>query len=152
MITNVTKRFGNNSLKRRVRVVFHWTGGVSSESTLNWLATRQGGQGTVGYNYILDKKDGIYMLADPRERWFHNTGLGSNYDAETVSAAFDMRDETEMFTEKQIDDTVKLLKIIDDWFDVIEITHHAAINKTKRDLPEELWQYLLSEIKIRQNR
>lgn len=147
-MVDLTKRFKNNVICRRKQVVlvFHWTASETALSAINWLADRLDGRGTVGYNYIIDRDGTVYMLGDPRYVWFHNTGLGSRYDSNTVSVAFVMRDESQPVTERQIASGKELVKNIDDMFKVINVTHHAALNSSKRDFPEVMAKDLMMRL------
>ncbi len=145
---DVTERFrSRHAQKRKVRVVFHWTASGSAAGTIDWLTQRADGFGSVGYNYIIEKNGDVYFLADPRDRWFHNTGRGTAYDSHTVSIAFVMRDGSEEMTEEQLHAAAQLMVgELDDWFDFATVTHHAAVNNNKQDFPEEIWIRLWNHI------
>ncbi|MDY0174364.1 MAG: peptidoglycan recognition family protein [Bacteroidales bacterium] len=149
-IIDITGRFLDNSLRRNsiedLRIVFHWTASSTAKSAIDWLDTRLGGKGTVGYNYIIDRDGTIYVLADPGERWMHNSGLGANYDQNTISISLVMKDETDPVSQNQEYASRQLLLDLNSKFEIKEITHHAHINRNKRDFPEKLWESFIASV------
>ena len=150
MITNITQRFLDNALNNKANriIVFHWTGSHTAKSAIDWLDQRNEGNGSVGYNFIIDKDGVVYMLADPLTHWMHNTGLGTNFDEKTISislASFGMSDP---FTDKQIESSKGLVQFLEKRFNIIKTTHHAHLNKNKQDFPKELWDSFSKKILI----
>ena len=74
-ITDITDRFRDNAQKVSKKVIWHWTASNTAKSAIDWLDQRADGKGSVGYNYIIDKNGDVYMLGNPKNTWFHNTGL-----------------------------------------------------------------------------
>jgi len=146
-IIDITDKFNDNSCKIKKKIVFHWTGGSTAKGAINWLNERNEGHGSVGYNYIIDKSGDIYMLANPKVRWMHNTGTGTINDKNIVSISLVAKDEHDKITEAQIKSSKSLVKKLNDLFWITEITHHAALNSQKQDFPEYIWRELEQRIK-----
>lgn len=130
--------FQHDKLDRKI--ILHWTGSNSVRSTIDWLSSRLDGKGTVGYNYIIDTNGDVYKCC-PSSAWFHNTGLGSNFDKGTISIAFVSSGD---FPSRQ---QIKSLNILIETsiapaFNILEITHHAALNSKKQDFPDKYWDRL----------
>lgn len=139
-IIDITNQFEDNSQKVQKKIVFHWTGGSTAQGTIDWLDQRKNGKGSVGYNYIVCKNGEIYMLGNPSYRWFHNTGIGSDFDKETISISLVSRGKKDKFTDEQIQAVRHLLPILKNLYRIVDITHHAALNKNKYDFPEYVWK------------
>ena len=147
-IIDISDKFNDNSIRIKKKIVFHWTGGSTAKGAIDWLNKRSGGKGSVGYNYIIDKDGSIYMLADPRTRWMHNTGLGTKYDEDTIPIALASKDENDRFTDRQVMASKSLVEKLDKWFWITETTHHAALNSKKVDFPEYIWAEFAQQVLI----
>ena len=139
-------KFKDNSFKRKIRVIVHYTGSPNVNGSLEWLNKRKGGKGSIGYNIIIDQSHEVFYLAKPTE-WFHNTGLGSRYDKDTFSIAFTgngIDDITDAMI-KDFRDELENLKTI---FNVYEIRCHHECNIKKPDFSPEEWEILKRRIGI----
>jgi hypothetical protein len=128
------------------KIVYHWTGSKTAKSAYNWLNERNEGKGSVAYNYIIDKDGKIYILCDPFKGWFHNTGLGSNYDRNTISVALVSMGANDPITSKQIFSASLLNVKLNKEFHITEITHHRHLNRKKQDFPAKQWKELFPKI------
>ena len=144
-IINIEERFKDNAHKVRKKVIWHWTGSSTAKSAIDWLDQRNNGEGTVAYCYIIEGKD-VYMLGNPNNTWFHNTGLGSEYDKDTIPIAIVSRGKKDKFPQDSIDSAKKLYSILKGLFEIYDNTHHASINKNKQDFPEHIWKEFKSKI------
>ncbi len=148
MYHDKTEMFSDNSRKVQKIIVLHWTGSNTAKSAINWLNERKNGKGSVGYNYIIDRNGDMYILGDPGERWFHNTGIGTHFDKDTISIAFVSMGTEPVFTPEQI-------KTLKDWieqlradFDITQIRHHASLNLKKPDFPDHVWEGLKEALEL----
>lgn len=141
-IIDITRRFEDNSLNSKVdkTIVYHWTGGLTAASAINWLDQRKGGKGSVGYNYIIGKDGRIFMLANPHTRFMHNTGKGTNFDKRTISISLASNGENDPFTDKQIKACRDLRKHLQERFSIIREYCHRELNKKKPDFPDYIWE------------
>jgi hypothetical protein len=132
---------GNYKLDKPDRIlVFHWTGKGSSQQIVDYLRSRLNGAGTVGYNYIVDTDGSVFKLC-PVYAWFHNTGRGSLFDSKSCSIAF--VSDGDFPNKRQIQSVNMLVETeISTAVNIVEITHHAALNPDKPDFPDEYWQKL----------
>ena len=146
---DISGRFADNAIcEKEHRIgVFHWTGGPTAEGAIEWLDKRKGGKGSVGYNYVIDRDGTVFILADPRTSWMHNSGLGTAYDRHTVSISFAAKNAAHGITEEQTRAAHSLVVLLESWFD-ISWTHHAAINSHKQDFPAEMWEELKPKLGI----
>ena len=140
--------FKDNCQPVRKTIVLHWTGSETAESAINWLNERKNGEGSVGYNYIIDRNGDLYILADPGESWFHNTGLGTAFDKDTISIALVSTGKEPVITFYQIARLQQWIYMLQEDFEIIEITHHAALNSKKPDFPEKIWEQIKEELEL----
>ena len=145
-IIDITNQFKDNSQKVQKKIIFHWTASSTAKSAIDWLDQRANGEGSVGYNYIIDKDGSIYMLGNPEQRWFHNTGLGISFDKDTISISLVSRGKKDLFTDKQIANVRHLISILKNLYRIVEINHHAALNKNKPDFPEYIWKEFKKQV------
>ena len=138
-ITDISDRFKDNAQKVSKRVIWHWTASDTAKSAIDWLDQRNNGEGSVAYNYIIDKNGDVYMLGNPKNTWFHNTGLGSEYDKDTISISLVCRGKKDSFTEAQIESSKRLYSVLKCLYQIEINTHHASINLHKQDFPDKTW-------------
>ena len=144
-IIDITDRFKDNAHKVSKKVIWHWTGGNTASGAIKWLDDREDvdgdgiGDGTIAYNYIIDKNGDVYMLGNPKNTWFHNTGLGSEYDKDTISISLVCRGKKDSFTEAQIESSKRLYSVLKCLYQIEINTHHASINLHKQDFPDKTW-------------
>ena len=143
-----TYQFMDNAIaeKQKKTVVFHWTGSKLAESAINWLNNRLDGKGSVGYNYIIAENGDIFMLANPCSRWMHNTGLGTNFDKQTISIAF-AAINADGINKKQLKAAKELVVHLRHDFECT-YTHHAALNDKKPDFPKDFWEKVKNYLEI----
>jgi hypothetical protein len=149
-VIDITSRFMDNAIaeKEHRNAVWHWTGGGTAQGAIDWLDKRLEGKGSVGYNYIIGRDGNVYMLADPRTHYMHNTGSHSTIPSKgTVSISFACRNAEHGITEAQIAAARDLVKQLNDWF-VLKHYHHAQVNSTKIDFPSDMWESLKKQIGI----
>jgi len=139
-------KFKDNSFKRKIRVIVHYTGSPNVNGSIEWLNKRKGGKGSVGYNVIIDKDNKIYYLAKPTS-WFHNTGLGSRYDKDTYSIAFTGSGINDI-TDAMIKDFKLTIQWLSNLFNIYEIKCHRECNIKKPDFSPEEWEILKRRIGI----
>ena len=135
--------FKDNRQKRKIRIIVHYTASSTAESALSWLNKRNKGNGTVGYNCIIDK-DAVHFLCSINS-WFHNTGLGGRYDKDTYSIAFTGNGIKDI-TDEMIEEAKKLIRSISVIYDITEIRSHRCINIKKPDFSREEWKILKNKI------
>jgi len=142
---DISHSFTDNALviKRKMRILLHWTGGTTAEGAINWLDKRLGGNGTVGYCNIIDE-DVNYVLYDPRIMFMQSSGLGKRYDAETIPIAFVSKGAYPSKT--TIDSLKEVIADYKDRFGIFEITHHRHVNKNKPDFPDDFWDRLKKDL------
>ena len=164
-IKDISERFLDNSYPRMsiAACVLHWTGSPTAKRAIDWLDQRLNGEGTVAYNYIIDRDGIVYMLVDPMKAWVYHSGLGSKYDQKTISVAFvswgiqsEKKSGTlwvpyggsylQELTQEQIDAFAELYGQLTVIFGDIPLTHHAAINPHKVDLTESMFEMVMRRI------
>ena len=145
-IINIEERFKDNAHKVRKKVIWHWTGSSTAKSAIDWLDQRNNGEGTVAYNYIIDKNGDTYMLGNPKNTFFHNSGLGTSYDKDTISISLVSRGKKDSFTEAQIESSKRLYSILKGLYKIELMTHHADINEHKQDFPKHIWKDFKSKL------
>ena len=146
-IRDISERFLDNANKYKKRIVLHWTASNTAKIAIEWLDMRKNGKGTVGYNYIIEKDGVVYMLADPAERWMHNTGLGGRYDMNVIAISFVNKGDG-IFTEEQYRACRELIEKLKEKYEITMITHHHKIYKKKPDFPERIWEKVKDELGI----
>jgi N-acetyl-anhydromuramyl-L-alanine amidase AmpD len=167
-VANLYKEFKDNSYPRFKRIVLHWTASGTAESAINWLNQRLQGKGTVVYNYIIDRDGTVFELVDPFTRWAYHTGLGAPYDSQSIGIAlvsWGVQDQErsgsgwvffknrylQNYTSEQKESLKALLDTLHDSglpTDEMELTHHAAINPHKPDMPESMFNELVFDLGI----
>jgi len=138
-LIDITNRFKDNSHQVEKGIIWHWTASSTAKSAINWLDERNNGEGSVAYNYIIDKNGDVYMLGNPNYAWFHNSGLGSEYDKDIISISLVSMGREDLFTDEQIESSRQLYSILSEEYKITLNTHHASINEHKQDFPETLW-------------
>jgi hypothetical protein len=125
-------------------IVIHWTGSKSAASTVNYLKDRLNGKGTVGYNEIIDTNGDIYKLA-PLGRYFHNTGLGDDFDCNTFSISFTGNNAKDILeNERMIKSARNRINELKPYFR--DIYCHRELNPNKEDFPEKEWGALKKKL------
>jgi len=145
-IIDISDRFKDNAQKVSKKVIWHWTASNTAKSAIDWLDQRAGGEGTVAYNYIIDKNGDVYMLGNPKNTFFHNTGLGTEYDKDTISISLVCRGKKDSFTDAQIESSKRLYSVLKCLYEIELNTHHAAINSNKSDFPNKTWKKFKEQI------
>lgn len=145
---NFHEEFKDNAMQRKLYFVVHWTGSKSAISTVNYLENRLNGKGTVGYNVIIDINGDIYSLAG-FDHFFHNTGLGTDFDALTYSIAFTGNNAKNILENKKMIASAKI--ILDTFYRAypnceIEVCCHRELNENKPDFPEKEWEILKEKL------
>ena len=145
-LIDITEQFKDNSHRVEKGIVWHWTASKTAKSAIDWLDQRENGEGSVAYNYIIDKNGDVYMLGNPNYAWFHNTGLGSAYDKDIISISFVSMGREDLFTDEQINSAKHLYSILNDEYKITLNTHHASLNSHKQDFPEKMWIELKEQL------
>ncbi len=145
-IIDITERFKDNAHKVRKKIIWHWTASSTAKSAIDWLDQRNNGEGSVAYNYIIDKNGDVYMLGNPKNTFFHNSGLGTEYDKDTVPIALVSKGKKDPFTEAQLESCKQLYSILKGLYRIELNTHHASINSHKQDFPEHIWKKFRKQI------
>lgn len=157
-IKDITERFKDNSYPRHLfeACVLHWTASGSAKSAIDWLDQRLNGEGTVAYNFVIDRDGTIYMLVDPLKAWVYHSGTGAAFDKKSISVAFvswGIQDQKKSgtlwvpykdgylqeLTQEQIEAFAELYGLLTEIFGDVPLTHHAAINKNKFDLTDSMF-------------
>ena len=145
-IINLENQFKDNAHKISKKIIWHWTGSNTAKSAIDWLDQRHEGKGSIAYNYIIDKNGDVYMLGNPNNTFFHNTGLGTEYDKDTISISLVSRGKKDPFTDEQIESSKRLYTILKCLYKIELNTHHAAINSNKSDYPDYIWKEFKSKL------
>ena len=128
--------FTDNFFKRKMQIVWHWTGGASAGSSVRWLNFRKNGEGSVGYHHIIGRDGTDHYLADPRVTWMHTTGLGGKFDKGVISISFANKGNGEKITDEQIKTAGRLKLCYTSIFDLTPDEDHKTLNPHKPDFPE----------------
>lgn len=139
-IIDITEQFKDNAHRISKKIIWHWTASNTAKSAIDWLDQRNNGEGSVAYNYIIDKNGDVYMLGNPKNTFFHNSGLGTPYDKDTISISLVSRGKKDLFTDEQIESSKRLYSILKCLYKIELNTHHASINSKKQDFPEHIWK------------
>lgn len=147
-IVDKTKMFLDNAQRRTApnyTLVVHWTGGSTASGAIEHLNKRAGGEGSVGYNAIIDKDGTVYLLADPRTHWMHNTGKGTSFDRKTISVSF-VALPKDKITVEQIRSFRKYKMELEEWCNISVVNCHKELNPNKPDFPAAQWEELYKEL------
>ncbi len=145
-IIDITERFKDNAHRISKKIIWHWTASNTAKSAIDWLDQRNNGEGSVAYNYIIDKNGDVYMLGNPKNTFFHNSGLGTLYDKDTISISLVSRGKKDNFTDEQIVSSKQLYSVLKCLYKIELNTHHASINSNKSDFPDHIWKEFNKQI------